>query len=295
MICSKCEDSLLIEDALLCVSCKKEFHYFCCGQSEKNYKAMNKSKYKCHNCKDKNSPDGKLLTCLSSGSLNAIAGDMTYWDAKFKRIEEAMNKKGDVIINTLGERIKQLENKLKEKDKKVKELEERIDMLENRSRSCNIEIGNFPEQKGEEVKKIVMKIGKTIGMNIREGEVQIAHRVNSKNRSVRPIVAMLGSRLIRNQWLSKYKEYRQNHQGVLKACEIGKEFKDSAVYLQEHITVQKKLLLKEIKTAAKNNNYKFVWVKDANILMKKNEKESKIFKFASASEWDAFATNEPFY
>lgn len=45
--------------------------------------------------------------------------------------------------------------------------------------------------------------------------------------------------------------------------------------MHEHLTVKKKILLKEVKNFATQKEIKFVWVKDGMILVKKNENEKR--------------------
>uniref|UniRef100_A0A8D8R783 FP protein C-terminal domain-containing protein n=1 Tax=Cacopsylla melanoneura TaxID=428564 RepID=A0A8D8R783_9HEMI len=161
----------------------------------------------------------------------------------------------------------------------------------------NIEIWEFPETRGEDVVNIVTIIGRAIGVeNINEGDIQVAHRVDLMNKDRggkhRPIIVHMGSRYIRNKWLQKYRDFRRaKSSGKLSAKDISNSLPDSAVYLNEHITVKRKLLLKEAKTFAREKNIKFVWVKDGFILMKKNENDHRVQKISTADELEKYKRN----
>lgn len=290
MICARCQSILYTEDELKCTGCKNVCHYYCVGQTEKNFKQINKEKFKCPTCKNKGSPEDKAKS--NAAKVSPPGSDRAFFLERFDAMEQLIQKNKDEIIRSLEKRVKGLEEKLLQKEKQIEEMDERIDLLENRSRIQNIEIGNFPETKGENVPYIVAEIGKKIGMSINPGDIQVAHRVNTRsNNNVRPIIAMMGSRYLRNEWLAKYKEYKKNNDYKLKAKDINANLPNNLVYLQEHITVEKKKMLKNVKEFAKSNNYKFVWVREGSVLMKKDENENKSFKFATNSEWEKFKKN----
>lgn len=116
-------------------------------------------------------------------------------------------------------------------------------------RISKIEIRNFPESRNEDVVNIVREIGKAIGVenNINEGDIQKVHRVDTrskKNGQIRPIIAHMGSRNIRKKWLQHYKNTIKKsgpQSGKLSAKVIDQSLPDKPIYLNEHITVTKKL------------------------------------------------------
>lgn len=203
-----------------------------------------------------------------------IEGIKEYFDQKFIELSKSMEEQKDEVIKALNVKVKELETKLAERDEKIANLEDRMDMIENRSRIANIEVRNMPETNNENVKYLVECIGKTIGIsNITEGDIQVAHRVNirSGNTGARPIVAHLSSRFMRNQWIQSFENFKKNNNGKITAKHVNGNMPETNIYMYEHITVNKKLLLNEVRAYAKEKQIKFVWVKDGLILVKKDK------------------------
>ena len=128
----------------------------------------------------------------------------------------------------------------------------------------------------EDCKMIVLDVAKAAGIQAQLGDIQIAHRIMaSKNKQ---IVAQLSSRAIRIEWMKKFKGERN-----LNANKINRAFKDNPVFVNEHLTVRNKTLLQETKSFAKMKNFKFVWVNDNRILMRKTE-NSKILRIRDQTD-----------
>lgn len=214
--------------------------------------------------------------------------DKDYFETQFKALKQTMVTNKEEVIRLLKQNIESLEKKVKERDEKIANLEERVEHLENRQRIANIEIRNFPETKEEDVFNIVKRIGLAIGVEgIKEGDIQMAHRVNSKSVQKgrgRPIIAHLASRFLRNKWLEQHKKFRKE-KGNLKAKHVSSRLPDTDVYIQEHITVNTKLLLGKVKAFAKEKAVKFVWIKEGFILIKKNEQDKEVVKIGSKREF----------
>ncbi|KAL1459999.1 hypothetical protein WDU94_011940 [Cyamophila willieti] len=79
----------------------------------------------------------------------------------------------------------------------------------------------------------------------------------------------------------KYKDFKRKEGGAFSAKKINGNLPDAKVFIHEHITVSKKLLLNEVRAFAREKNIQFVWVKDAMILVKKSEADRQVTKISS--------------
>lgn len=278
-----------------------------------------KDAWKCTECsKVKKGEDKKKTDDKENEEVKEDAGDETSIKSMLQAMERRMTQKMEDVdrsakfnsqqydeIKVLLEDMKIKVNKiLKKQDELEKEnirlkqqiceveikYEERIDTVENRSRISNLEIKNVPESPGEDVVQIVKNIGAAIGItNIAEGDIQVAHRVDQRNkeRGQRPIIAHMASRYLRNKWLNLYKDHNKK-KGNLTANAVHPNLPKKTIYLNEHITVPKKILLKEVKEFARSKEIKYVWVKDSQILLKKDERSNHVQKINTKRELEEY-------
>ncbi|XP_017300142.2 uncharacterized protein LOC108252575 isoform X1 [Diaphorina citri] len=313
--CFKCKDAVCTEDQLTCQNCKNPFHFMCVGQAESSFRKMSKDRkagWKCIDCKDvkekeqnkdkdNRNDQNKEKSKKESKNQERDAFNiemktmeengnklMDYLNSKFQSLENSIKDQKDDVIKALNLKVKELEEKLEERDQKIADLEDRMDFIENRSRISNVEIRNMPETKNEDVQFLVESIGHTLGISVKEGDIQIAHRVQNRDGSNknRPIIAHLGSRYIRNKWLKQYKDYKRS--GNLVANKINPNLPNSNIYIYEHVTIKTKLLLNEVRAYAKENGIKFVWVKDGMILIKRSESDRHVTKISTKREFETY-------
>lgn len=220
--------------------------------------------------------------------MNKIESKISLNTTQYKEIKEMLDdmKTSLDMMNTKQAQLQEENDKLKKDLEELKtDQEDRIDFLENRSRNSNLEIRNIPETKGENVISIIQKIGQAIGIGqIMEGDIQVAHRVDTKKKGIRPIIAHMASRYMRNKWLHNYRK----SPGKLSTKTIHQNLPDQPIYINEHITVRKKLLLNEAKELAKVNHIKYVWVKDGFILLKKNDSDKHVQKINTRGELETY-------
>ncbi|KAI5741557.1 hypothetical protein M8J76_014842 [Diaphorina citri] len=171
-----------------------------------------------------------------------------------------------------------LEEKLQESEAKHSVLQTIIDQdqealedIQQRSRNMNIVIRGIKEEKTEDVGDVVMHIGRQLGIDNPENDVQICYRVPSRNKdSPRPIVVKLLNSKTRDIWIKKYKS---------------KELWKKKMYITEHLTPYNQNLFYHTRKLAKESGYKFAWTKDGKIYLKENE-DSGVLNIKNMNDHD---------
>lgn len=153
-------------------------------------------------------------------------------------------------------------------------LKSELNDLQQYSRRNNIEIRGVPEAVGENVTGIVNRIGMLMGVDV-NAAVDISHRVGKKlDGKDRPIIVKFLSCMKKQEFLNARKVRRN-----LCVRDLGDEWKKSVnntIYINEHLTIQNKILLNKCRDFKKNANIKHLWVKNGKIYMRKAD-NTKVF------------------
>jgi len=96
-----------------------------------------------------------------------------------------------------------------------------------------------------------------------ECDVVKAYRISSKQKTDTKIIAWLSDTNAKNQFLTTAKK-KMDSKSIPKRLA-------SKIYINNHLTKFKRLLLGGSKSAAKDKNYKYVWTSGTNILIRKDD------------------------
>ncbi|XP_045537969.1 uncharacterized protein LOC123721907 [Papilio machaon] len=220
--------------------------------------------------------------------LKNLTSTVSLWGTKIVELESevgALNKK----VIKLESDIVQLSEDKEKISEELLFLKRQVDDSEQKSRLCNIEIQNIPESKNENLLHIVGTIGVLLGVPITEDRVRDCHRVAHNNNSTnRPknIIVQLTSRRLKSEVIAAAR-IRKNLtlEKLRKATTSLKPGEpttyasggDSSqrIYVNEHLTLKNKILFSKVREVAVAKDYKYVWIKNATILLRKND-QSKV-------------------
>lgn len=159
--------------------------------------------------------------------------------------------------------------------KKVTEMEGRIAQLDQDARQNNIEIHCLPEHKQENLVKTLVQLSNVVSYPLAEGEILSCARVqklNASSNQPRAVICKLPSKIKRDNLLGAVSLYnRSNPNNKLNTKLLGYGDKQSPVYVSEHLTLANKSLHAATRIAAKEKKYKFVWVRNGKIFVRKEE------------------------
>ncbi|PZC74933.1 hypothetical protein B5X24_HaOG207012 [Helicoverpa armigera] len=305
--CKRCD--VQSRDGAMCVSCKAKFDFPCAGITEAGWRRLGERKltWRCQNCKAapvaspqtgnlKTSPANSETIMLElqdlSSKLEALPALMESVKVIQRELAELKTIRQEVSemklsfesyhreIQALTSKVTDLEDEI-ESMKKTKEavvtLQDRIAKLERlqseneqRSRMNNIEIKGVPMSKDEDLFAIMAKIGEAIDFNVQKEQINYIARVPTRNDKVnKNIICSVHNSYLKNDFITAAKKHKKLHAGDL-------GFQGSTrVYINDHLTLENKLLLNKTKVQAAERGFEHVWVRGCKILVRKNSSSPK--------------------
>lgn len=195
--------------------------------------------------------------------LQEFEKSLSFTSGKMEEMLEEMKelKKRQVSLENENEMLKE----------KVRKMEISVEDLEQYSRNRNIEINGIPFTKDENLEKIVKDIGIDINVEIKDGEIDVVHRIPTRNnKNPEPVVVQFLSRKKRDEMIQKAKDKQ------ITTTTLNMSGPQRTIYINEHLTKQRKRLLYETKQKKKEMAYKFVWTKGGKVFLRKNETSNVI-------------------
>lgn len=193
---------------------------------------------------------------------------------------EFMAAQYDEMKGKLDSREKDITNLLSVNDKlrlDVADLSTRLASLEQYSREANLELQGLPENKAEDLPQSILKIGKSLNITLEDKDILACFRVaklDKDSQRPRTVIAKLGSSRSRDALLTAASKYnRDNPEQKLNTSHAGIAGVPIPIYLNEHLTPEKKALHAAARKKGKKLSFRFVWVKNGKIYMKKEEKD----------------------
>lgn len=158
----------------------------------------------------------------------------------------------------------------------VNDLTNRLGQVEQHMRECNVELNGVPEHSSESLSNTVMQLARTVDCPITEDDIQNVTRIAKINKDTnrpRAIVVKLRNVRQRDSLLAAAHKFNKNKktQEKLNSQHLGIGGTSVPVYISEHLTPANKQLHAATRQRAKELSYKFVWVRDGRIYMRKDE------------------------
>lgn len=144
---------------------------------------------------------------------------------------------------------------------------------EQYSRNRNLEIKNVKEKPNECLSDILSKIGKEIDEPISVADVDVCHRVSTKDKTKRNIVVQFVRRDKRDKVLEKARKTKLTNTKLGLPTESSLDSStDEPIYINEHLCQFMKRLLGMAVARKREAGWKFAWVKNGNIFARRDEK-----------------------
>lgn len=156
----------------------------------------------------------------------------------------------------------------------VKDLDAKVQQFDQMARESNIEIQCVPEHKSENLLTIVQQLGRIVGNELHDSEIQAFHRVaklNTETNRPRSIVVKLASPRVRDNILAAVRNFnKKNESDKLNSSHLGIGGEKQAIFVTENLTLANKMLHAATRIAAREKKYNFVWVRNGRVFVRKD-------------------------
>lgn len=208
--------------------------------------------------------------------VSSFKESLNFFNNKFEEFTERINN-CESQIKFMSERCLEL-NSLKSK---VETIEIENNNREQWSRRSNVEIYGIPEKRNENLITILQDIVGKTDLNLdMKTDIDFITRVASKDKDVKrakPIIVKFLCRWKKDDFLSQVRKLK------IKCNDIGFPANNNHIYFNDHLTSSNKALLQSVKKTAKEKSYKYVWVKNCTIMVRRND-TSPVLHIANFSD-----------
>ncbi|XP_028158634.1 uncharacterized protein LOC114351572 [Ostrinia furnacalis] len=205
--------------------------------------------------------------------MSTLEASISFFNEEFEKIKTAVAAQTDTVA-ALRKDNDFLRNT-------TQELSARLRQLDQRSRSSNLEIQCVPEHKQENLTNMVLQLAKVIKCPVNDSDIHYCSRVaklNANSTRPRSILLKLRSPRLRDNFLAATSLFnKKNSTEKLNTSHLGLGGeKKHPVFVAEHLTPENKELHAAARRKSKDLNYKFVWVRDGKVFVRKSEETNYI-------------------
>lgn len=191
--------------------------------------------------------------------------------------EEQKDMKTEILNN--AKTIQALQSENNRLSDSLNKLSAKLTNMDNVSRSVNLELHAVPERKDENILALFKKLCELTNATIDDSSIRACRRVARMHQSDRPrnILVTLGSSRQRDTIISAVHRYNKNHQkDTLSSSHLGISGTPFKIYVAEHLSPETKSLYAEARKVAKENNFKYVWVRFGKIYLRRDDTSGAI-------------------
>ncbi|XP_037296229.1 uncharacterized protein LOC119189773 [Manduca sexta] len=289
MKCALCNESF--NDGVQCASCKKQLDFRCASISEAGWRKLGADRravWKCPSCRI-SSPSASTT---EQASLQVVLNEIRDLKRQLSILPSLTEN-----IHSIKDELKELRNcceynssLVEEFSHKLKDLESRITGLEGlqatvhtlhrdvegiraelkandqRSRLNNVEIKGVPLSKTENLFDIVEKISKKVNFSFPMTQINYISRIPMYKSKEKAIIVSFLNRYIKEDFVAAARVCK-----TLSTLDLGFNGTSSRIFVNDHLNADSKILLNKTKLLAKQNSYKYVWVKHGKIHIRKDD------------------------
>ncbi|XP_022198942.2 uncharacterized protein LOC111062685 [Nilaparvata lugens] len=289
MSCGMCNKSVrgANNSEVKCIDCNNQFHGNCVSMKVEEIKFLIESgkSWRCDGCTRNKRLSMSMDTPIKEGqiTLEKLAQMLTNVSENIKSVEKSLGDSIQSCHESVGdvlEKVKKQESQLKvcldkietqsteiiALKKENEELRRAISDIQQYTRSNCLELHNFPQEENEDLLGVVKSVSKALGHTITDLQIDNCHRLPTREKDkVPPIIIKLTRRIDKEELLKRRRVMRNfstRHMDLPT---------DIPLYLNESLSPENRKVLALARAAKKEKDYKYLWIRNGKILMRKSE------------------------
>lgn len=216
----------------------------------------------------------ETISCLVSENLTnlnqQISGfeqSLSFISKQYDSLVQAVNEKNEIIKN-LASHNQNLSSQ-------VRDLKDKLSQVEQSLRIANVKITGVPEHKSENLVRTVEQLGRIVESPIAESDILHVTRIakfNKESKRPRSIIVKLQNQNRRDELLAAVSRFnKKNRDKKLNTEHLGIGGHSQPIFVSEHLTLTMKHLHAATRMKAREVGFKFVWIRDGRIFVRKSE------------------------
>ncbi|CAH2090203.1 unnamed protein product [Euphydryas editha] len=186
-------------------------------------------------------------------------------------------------VGVVTQRVDLISSEVNELRSLTCDLSEQLKVKDQLGRINNVEISGIPLSKNENLMNIIHNIATKISFNLLPTDIDFIHRVRRFNTSINSkppechdagrdsspipnIIVRFAQRRRKNEFLAAVRARRG-----MTTADAGLNGPAIPIFLNDHLAPHNKLLYKQVRLLARQKEYKYVWISDCKILLRKND------------------------
>lgn len=215
--------------------------------------------------------------------LKAAVGDLALQNDEIAllRREVAELKHQISLLSSTSQPTSEKDKTMEFKDSEITDLRTTIAELQQQGLRNELEIAGIPETQNENIFQLVLVAATKIGVELAAADIDGVHRAGPRRSALvpspsnpknlpRPIVVKLARRAKRDEMIKAAKERKNvTSQDIVAGT-------NSDIFMNERLTKANRLLFRSTRLRALQYKFRFSWVRDGCIFVRKAEKSPAI-------------------
>lgn len=181
-------------------------------------------------------------------------------------------------ITSLQQNISTLEEQRQQTMLQVVNIEKKLENVERYTRKTNIEIRNIPlgtKDSKDVLYQRIQSLLQACDLTIPNNEIRDVYVTLSKNKKTSTVIAELPNTLLKNRLLNILREKYKN--GIkLDTSLLGFNGPATPIYISENLTPFTRKLYSLARSFCNTNKYKYCWIKNGRIYVRREENQPAI-------------------